>query len=111
MAERGKRVKALENRPELRDYEAAELVAFNELCPRRQIGMVACPISTVDIEAWLNIYGFDGKDERVEIFRLVSVMDAEYMKHLKDKEDEEETNKKKKKKPNARKTRKRSRRN
>ena len=85
---KGKRVKALEDKPEL--YGDLQMVwdAFNDLHRARPVGFGASPIPLSSIMSWLDIHGIGG-DSAVEIYELISAMDGVWLNWARNKEKQD----------------------
>lgn len=92
IVEKGKRVPALENRPELFDDLVPVWQAFNQLHSGRQSGFGISPLRTSDILAYLKFR----KIEDLEFYELILTMDNEWLKWASNKQKQEQEAKKKK---------------
>jgi hypothetical protein len=76
LAASGKKIKTLEQRPQvLKDLQDV-WQAFIDLSSSRQIGFEENPILISEIEAWLNIQGISSLEVRKEYFRIVKTLDS-----------------------------------
>jgi len=92
IAAKGKRVPAIENRPELFDDLIPIWQAFEQLHSGRQSGFGISPLRTSDILTYLNFRQIDD----LEFYELILAMDNEWCKWASDKHTQEQNAKKKK---------------
>ena len=76
IAKNGKRVLAIENRPELYSDLIQVWQAFNQLHSGRQSGFGANPLCTTDIVSLMSLYGIDDTG----FYELILAMDNEWCK-------------------------------
>jgi hypothetical protein len=79
MEDEGQIVPALERKPEPYPDLTLAWRAFFELNSRRQVGFDYNPISMDAIIRWLDLYEIAG-DDRIQIFELISIMDAYWLR-------------------------------
>ena len=91
MEKRGRKISALQNKPELFDDLVPVWQAFNQLHSGRQGGLGINPLRTSDIIQYLNWQEFDA-----DCFDLILAMDNEWCKWASDKHKQEQEAKKKK---------------
>ena len=80
--ERGERVLALEEKPELDGYELWHFKAFKVLSASRQAGFGQNPITLSDMLAYMQIHGINDPDDREDFVFFMQEMDDEYIKHV-----------------------------
>ena len=79
---------SLATKPDMHSWMIEYFGAFKLLSSRRQVGMVANPISLVDIQAYINLYGATDLREFVE---FITMMDSTYLKYLSDKASKDDS--------------------
>lgn len=80
-ARRGKRVQALEDRPEVYTDLLPVWDGFCALHSARGNSLGVEALRVQDIVGWLDLYGISG-DERVERFELIRVLDDAWIEHV-----------------------------
>lgn len=85
----GKRVKALESKPDIEDDMKEYIEAFGILSTQRSVGMGPNPISLTDILAYLQIYGATCIEDFM--FHILQ-MDSTFLVKLSEKREREKTN-------------------
>ena len=86
-AKRGKRVQALEDRPEVYDDLLSTWSGFCTLHAARGNSLGAEPLHVQDILGWLDLYGIAG-DERSEHFELIRILDDVWLDHVRTEQKE-----------------------
>src|SRR5690606_33300646 len=86
---RGRRVPALDNRPEL--FDDLELVwqAFQELCHFRPSGWSYQAIPLEAIVAWMDLHEIYDLDERLFVYRMILCLDAKWVNHMRQRTEAE----------------------
>ena len=83
LADKGKVVKAIENRPQLYDDLQDVWRAFTELnCARTTGGFAPNPISLAEIEAWLRLNGIESDETKQEYYQFIRAMDVIFLEHI-----------------------------
>jgi len=76
---KGKKIRSLENRPELFDDLRPYVEIYTALHRTRQSGMGPCPLRMDDIVAALDFYGIDDPDERHEALSFILDLDETWL--------------------------------
>lgn len=87
-------MKTLKNWPTLAGHLQFAWQAFNELHRARQVGFDVCPLQVADVMAWMNLNQVD-PDERRELFIQITVLDDEWLGHIRTKQLEAADNEEK----------------
>lgn len=83
----GRKIKSLENQPEVfRDLQDI-WQAFIDLSSSRQIGLEENPILIGEIESWLNIHCIVDQEIRAEFYRIIKDLDFIRQNWLKEKRE------------------------
>ena len=89
-AKKGLSTPAIDDRPEIYEDLIEAWQAFQELNQSRQVGLSANPILVSEIKAWLELHNINDLDERLELHKLIRILDQTWLSWVQAKQAEKE---------------------
>lgn len=90
MQSRGRRVRALENQPELLVESQLVWQAFWDLHQTRPSGFDHGAVPFVELKAWMDLHCIESPEERVSFVRLIRAMDAAWFEWVRERQEKKE---------------------